>query len=118
MKYLIAWLWLFTWPAYAIQVEPPAYYDHEFAGEVIVTEISMEQRLRKICEGFGANFQGQAGMACAFTLRGKCFIFTLSDRELELWNYDAKTVLRHERAHCNGWPNDHPRNGPAYQLPK
>jgi len=111
MKYLIAALWfLFSGVgAYPSEILPPARYDHPYNGEVIATEISNEPRLRKICEGFGSIFTQPVAIACAFTLCGKCFIFSIPDADIKAWGHTLETVLRHERAHCNGWPPDHPR---------
>ena len=115
MKYLIAWLWLFNPALYTDPDLPPAIYDHPFAGEVVLTELSTEPRVRKICEAFGANIlPGGAVMACAFAMRGKCFIFSLGEADLKAYGHEPKNVLRHERAHCNGWTHTRPQ----IQFPK
>jgi hypothetical protein len=109
MKYLVAVLLiLVASPARGDpHITPSAKYDHEFPGEIIVTEMPSEAKLRKLCEGFGATFNKSTAIACAFAHRGKCFIFTIDPIEMAYTSYTWEQVMRHERAHCNGWPSDH-----------
>ena len=50
--------------------------------------------------------------------RSWCKIYIVSDEYINskgspairtLFGYSYQNVLRHEIAHCNGWPSDHPR---------
>ena len=36
-----------------------------------------------------------------------CAVTMASDEVIEAAGYTAEIVLRHEVAHCNGWPKDH-----------
>jgi len=97
---------------------PPAAYDHAFPGEIVLTELSTEPRVRKICQAFGADIlPGGTVLACGFAIRGKCFIFTLSDADLKAYGHEPRNVMRHERAHCNGWIHE-PRVQPRIEFPK
>jgi hypothetical protein len=110
MKYLtlISFLLALIADARAGRVIPPERYDHEFAGEVIHTEMPNEAKLRKICEGFGSVFTQSKALGCAFAYRGKCFIFTVPYIDMLYSNTGVEMIMRHERAHCNGWAPNHP----------
>ena len=72
-------------------------------------QMSTQQRLQNFCEDMGAKANGSNILACSFIRRGRCYIFSVPEKDIEAWGYSLNTVMRHERAHCNGWPPDHPR---------
>lgn len=97
---------------------PPAQYDHPPAVPVVEHVLPFEV-LQQWCgsfpkvggtRGMGRPPAGQYFNGCSSTLvvEGKpmCFVWYLpgSDPRQD----DVQTVIRHERAHCNGWPGDHP----------
>lgn len=76
--------------------EPPARFDHAFRGTVAVmygSEADMIARCRRMV------------FACALIGPGRCMIVIWND----LPDATKQTLIRHERAHCNGWPAHHPR---------
>ena len=110
LKYLIAALLLLSSAAYAADPGmPPQRFDHPYDGEVIPMQMSTQQRLQNFCEDMGAKANGSNILACSFIRRGRCYIFSVPEKDIEAWGYSLNTVMRHERAHCNGWPPDHPR---------
>ena len=44
-------------------------------------------------------------LGCATVVHGKCWIL-ISHKPLPI---PRSEVIRHERAHCNGWASHHPR---------
>jgi hypothetical protein len=86
------------------QYLPPPQYDHPFDGLVIIKRAENLSQMRQWCVGL-------SNIACArWTLRPdvpKTCIIVLAD------NAEAaaplEVIIRHERAHCNGWPAHHPR---------
>lgn len=87
---------------------PPARYDHPYHGRLIERELPRAQVL-KACKKLFARF----GFTDA-TTRG-CSMETVIGKECTII-YANKTFMgttpaqtrRHEIAHCNGWPADHP----------
>ena len=83
---------------YLAELEPPARYNHPYNGPVIERVIPLAE-LHKIC--------GYDGAACAWVTDGTCYLVLPSD-------YGQASVpiyRRHETAHCNGWPQNHPPDG-------
>lgn len=111
MKTLTLFFWfLMNSSMYGENLIPPSRYDHAYDGEVIVSQISTEPRLREICQHFGVPLRSTSVvLACAFVHRDRCYIFSVPEKDLETWGASVKMVLKHERAHCNGWPANHPR---------
>jgi hypothetical protein len=93
---------------YVAELEPPAQYDHPYDGLVGERVIPVAET-RVICDSLGASqasADAPGGVACAWVSDNTCFII-LPDDELA----PVDTYRRHEIAHCNGWPADHPRDG-------
>ena len=77
---------------------PPPQYDHPFDGELIIVTAPDLATLR---------------MACRWDVRGCAQLYGRSCTVImppEIWGdrQDREAVLRHEIAHCNGWPAHHP----------
>src|SRR5262249_3691300 len=87
---------------YAARLEPPAQYDHPYNGPV-VERVVPEAEVRSLCMSMGANL---GGVACSLHSNGTCYIVLPSDERAP-----AATFRRHEIAHCNGWPANHPHDG-------
>jgi hypothetical protein len=87
---------------YAARIEPPARYDHPYAGPV-VERVVPEAEVRSLCMSMGAD---AIGVACSWQSNGTCYIVLPSDGRAPV-----EAFRRHEIAHCNGWPADHPRDG-------
>jgi hypothetical protein len=87
---------------YLAELEPPEQYDHPYDGPVDESVMPVSE-VRALCASIGAAF----GVACAWVTEDDvCHIVLPND-------YQAPVALyrRHEIAHCNGWPADHPREG-------
>ncbi len=84
---------------------PPAQYDHSYAGTVIEMRMTAAQ-VNSLCIKMGASdpaMFGQNFLACSWKdVTKRCYIVIPDDE-----NYTV--AKRHEIAHCNGWPKDHPR---------
>src|SRR5262249_17219120 len=110
---LLPCIWLIgVSPCDASVQPPPPIYDHPFEGEIIIVGIPTRERMLQLWEAFGGQANGQGGITFSFTRyrnnKSYCLIFTLYEKDLRLKGYSPEEILRHERAHCNGWPSDHP----------
>lgn len=79
--------------------EPPAIYDHAFAGPVVVSD----KYGGEISALGGPCYPWMGAKACAVRLNGTCYIFAIKGAL-------SPELLRHETGHCNGWPADHPES--------
>jgi hypothetical protein len=92
---------------------PPARYDRPYQGKLTVDIYTDPFKLARECYD-GA--QSTPEFACAFRYKdNSCRIIMLTPALLEKYgkmygyNLDLDLVWRHEVAHCNGWPADHPQ---------
>ena len=84
-------------------LEPPARYDHPYDGPVEIRKID-RANVWKECSRNGAVKMRRDVAGCARVEDGVCIIhLAMKTRRAPL---DA--ILRHEIAHCNGWPGNHP----------
>lgn len=79
-------------------VLPPPEYDHPYAGRLIVQTVSIWSMpvacgLRDV-------------VACSFRMNGVCRV--IYPRLSDVGQAKMLDLIRHETAHCNGWPKDHP----------
>jgi len=84
---------------------PPPEFDREYKGELKVIRGSQGE-LRAACPN---SFKpGNNAIGCAHLPREgfPCVIYILNDIGLQSINMDYEVVVRHERAHCNGWHHD------------
>jgi hypothetical protein len=81
---------------------PPKRYDHAFAGKLEVRRLPAAEA-HELCQAHLISRSGKVA-GCAFHMDGRCLIVLNVDTL-----YDHDEVLRHEMAHCNGWPEDHRR---------
>ena len=79
---------------------PPVQYDYEFPAQ---WEESPRPRsgvnAPQVC--LGCSFRGNIGTI-------KCLIILAPNKDIEAAGWTADIIRRHEMAHCNGWPADHP----------
>jgi hypothetical protein len=87
-------------------IEPPAEYDHPYKGELLLWPVKSQADVRAFCpeSKFAAGF----ALACARVRTGRCTVAIAPDDELRKFGFTHEIVWRHEIAHCNGWPGDHP----------
>ncbi len=93
---------------YLAELEPPAQYNHPYDGRVVERVMPVAE-VRILCMSRGAD---PGGVACSWLDHGTCYIF-LPNNEFLPTDEQApvSTYRRHEIAHCNGWPANHPHNG-------
>jgi hypothetical protein len=84
----------------AAQLEPPARYNHPYNGQVD-ERVMPEAQVRSVCMAMGLDL---LTVACSWQSAGTCHIVIPNDGQTSVDAY-----RRHEIAHCNGWPADHPR---------
>jgi hypothetical protein len=106
---------------------PPAEFDTPYTGELTILRMATEQDIRDACPDtdWEKSFQGRS-TACTRVAspRKQCWILIASDQALKARHQNYAAVLRHELAHCNGWPTDHkggkpvPLAGSAPAMPK
>jgi hypothetical protein len=88
---------------YAARLEPPARYDHPYNGQVVERVVPAAE-VPSLCMPMGADL---FGAACSLLQsNGTCYIVLPSDGRAPV-----ATFRRHEIAHCNGWPANHPHDG-------
>jgi hypothetical protein len=82
-----------------ITLEPPAQYNHPYDGPVVERVMPVAE-VRALCTSQGASSRG---VACSWVSDGTCYIVLPNDEQASV-----STYRRHEIAHCNGWPANHP----------
>jgi hypothetical protein len=89
------------------RVVPPPEFDRPFGppGKVIVVTARDQNHVRELCPG--SKFAGSA-LGCAHLTAPECKIIVAADDVIKEAGYPPELVKRHEIAHCNGWPADHP----------
>jgi hypothetical protein len=82
-----------------IKLAPPARYNHPYDGPVVERVMPVAE-VRTLCTSQGAS---PRAVACSWVSDGTCYIVLPSDEQAPV-----STYRRHETAHCNGWPAQHP----------
>ena len=97
MRNLLAFVALVLSSGPTSALDPPARFD--YAPNPSPTVIPTAD-IEGVCRPFGSSQR----YGCAFIIEKKCFVFVNS----ALKRTEKAAVLRHEFAHCNGWPANHP----------
>jgi hypothetical protein len=90
---------------------PPDEYDHLYVGDVVIVEHGSEAELRAVCglapEGtlVGCAVRRETSPAGGFAT---CRIHLAPEQIMLAGGLTRNLTLRHEAAHCNGWPGNHP----------
>jgi hypothetical protein len=87
---------------YLANLEPPVQYNHPYDGPVVERVMPVAE-VRALCTSVGAS---GPFVACAWVSHGVCHIVLPNDEPAPV-----STYRRHEIAHCNGWPANHPHRG-------
>jgi hypothetical protein len=88
------------------RVAPPAEFDRPFEGRLIKLRLDTVAEVRTACRTPLA-----MGLGCApYIHPSLCVVVLASDEVIKAAGYSTEIVLRHEIAHCNGWPKDHPNS--------
>lgn len=85
---------------------PPVEFDKPYTGKLTIEVVSLAQ-LVATCSS-----ASWASLGCAFPGKDKCHIKLLDEAAIRAAGWTVELMLRHERAHCNGWPGDHPGKRP------
>jgi hypothetical protein len=83
-------------PLYVL--EPPQRYNHAYSGPVIERVLPLGAA-RAACAHMGVHAD-----ACSWLAHGSCYLVIPRNGPVK----DLRAYVRHERAHCNGWAEDHP----------
>jgi hypothetical protein len=83
-------------PIYVL--EPPARYTYPYSGHIIERVLPLAEA-RRACAHMGVHAD-----ACSWVAKQTCYL--VIPRGGPVKNLNA--YRRHERAHCNGWPENHP----------
>jgi hypothetical protein len=93
---------LFVTPCLAQQLHlPPVEYDRPYNGKITIETVTNAQ-LRAQCAN--ANM---SSLGCAFPGLNSCRILLVDEASIRAVGWTVELMLRHERAHCNGWPQSH-----------
>ena len=88
---------------YLAELEPPARYNHPYDGPVD-ERVASAAEVTALCISIGTS---PFAAACSLVGEdGTCHIVLPNNGQAPV-----STYRRHEIAHCNGWPPDHPRDG-------
>jgi hypothetical protein len=85
---------------------PPPEYDRPYDGVLVTTVANSQKQVREWCPD--AKFTLGVALACTHRYPTGCRMVIASDKLLTAAGFPAEMVKRHELAHCNGWPADHP----------
>jgi hypothetical protein len=95
---------------------PPPEYDHPFTGTLTIERVGDQASINE--EGRCPKTKNPIGCAVLSRDRSSCTVYIVTDENLKkryaleirrLFDFNYESILRHERAHCNGWPGDHSR---------
>jgi hypothetical protein len=88
---------------------PPDEYEHmDYMGELSIVRPHTTQEFKQLCTQFGATFACSRIWKPIATWAGRCQIVIVDDWLLQAARWSYEGALKHEMAHCNGWPEDHP----------
>jgi hypothetical protein len=109
---LLAGLLLASTTAHALTVDrPPARYDHAHPNLLVVE--TRHSQVADMCRRLlgRSNFETHGRLhACASVSNGRspCLVVLPRAGMQGITKSAHRALLRHERAHCNGWPGHHP----------
>jgi hypothetical protein len=82
-------------PVYVLP--PPQRYDHAYSGTVVERVLPLAEA-RQACAHMGVTAD-----ACSWEKNHTCFLVIPRGGPVK----DLRAYVRHERAHCNGWSENH-----------
>jgi hypothetical protein len=88
-------------------VPPPAIYDHAYTGALSVRQGSLAQ-VEHYCHTMHGIVSTYRALGCSKVEAHSCFLMIPSVGGPVTASIQSQ-IRRHELAHCNGWPADHPR---------
>ena len=82
-------------------LDPPAQYDHPYAGELTVHMVERSNVWRECSENGRYKVRRDAA-GCAIFAPGRCTVYLATKTR----RAPLDAILRHEIAHCNGWSHE------------
>jgi hypothetical protein len=115
-----SWGWDFTnktevasWPTFSrrepdLRLMPPKQYDHPYSGPgvLLIIPAASQNEVREWCPD--AVFPKAGAYGCAQMKGWGCRVVIAPVADMKAVGLTKDMVVRHEVAHCNGWPNHHP----------
>jgi hypothetical protein len=92
-------------PIYPIDA-PPAVYQHRYRGALTVQHGSLAE-VEHFCHTMHGIVSQYRALGCAVVDTHSCFVLIPKIGGPVTARIQAQ-IRRHEMAHCNGWPADHP----------
>lgn len=88
---------------------PPEQYDRAPDVQVNITTMPY-MKIDRVCRWPMQSAEGEGGRieGCARFLGKVCYVVVPSVDGVLVTKATQQRLLRHELAHCNGWPADHP----------
>src|SRR3990167_11282728 len=96
-------------------VDPPAKWSKApYSGTTRVFYLP-ESEVNDICRSYGVTNTTDKFFGCSVPSPAICLVYITKDES----DHVRQIILRHETAHCAGWPANHPLTGPerADSLP-
>jgi hypothetical protein len=90
-----------------VRLMPPTEYDHPYSGsgDLRVTDAVSQDEVRGLC--VGAVWPKVGALGCSMKKVWGCHVVLAPEADLKRVGLTRGLTLRHEIAHCNGWPGDH-----------
>lgn len=91
--------------------EPPPAYVRPYTGRLHVIEHTA-RAVEQVCREMGVAERSRPILACSLSLPfgdGDCIVILPIVGRGGVGGVSRIALERHEIAHCNGWPKDHPR---------
>ena len=88
-------------------IPPPAIYDHAYKGRLAVQQGTMA-RVEHYCHTMHGIVSPYQALGCSKVDEHSCFLMIPRIGGPVTASIQAQ-IRRHELAHCNGWPANHPR---------
>jgi hypothetical protein len=87
-------------------IAPPELFDKPYAGKLTIMRDQPKSTLKTVCP---PDVYGLIPVACASWTQAldRCTVWLAPDEAIRARGWPTSLVLRHEIAHCNGWPPDH-----------
>lgn len=90
-----------------LRLIPPVQYDHPYdgPGELTVVQASSQDEVRRLCPN--AVWPPAGAYGCQMMTSSGCYVVIAPETDMKRVGLTKDITLRHEIAHCNGWPGDH-----------
>ena len=83
---------------------PPVEYDRPYDGPGQMVILRVSDNAMSLCP----KTVFPVTLACTIKLANGCLVLMAKKETIEAVGWNEDIIKRHERAHCNGWPHEHP----------